>query len=79
PQLTEPRLSASPGAAEGPGRWALHRADAVVWVNLSADPWSVPAEERMVWLATKDAVVCADEFVIAPDSAVVAGPVHMVR
>ncbi|MFT3798085.1 malto-oligosyltrehalose trehalohydrolase [Microbacterium sp.] len=78
PQLTEPLLAASSGQSAGPGRWILRRSAAVVYVNLTDEPWTVDAGDRVVWLATvaatSDAAASADGLVIAPESAVVAGP-----
>ncbi|MFT4213521.1 MAG: malto-oligosyltrehalose trehalohydrolase [Microbacterium sp.] len=74
PQLTDPRLACAAGEAVGPGRWVLHRADASVYVNLTGEPWRVPAGGRAVWLATVDAAASTPDLVIAPESAAVTGP-----
>lgn len=78
PELTDPGYDARGGAgAEAPGgrRFELDRGAARVLVNLSTEPWPVDAAGDVVWLATTDAAVHADTITVAPESAVVVGPV----
>ncbi|MDJ1115485.1 malto-oligosyltrehalose trehalohydrolase [Microbacterium dauci] len=74
PELTDP----GPGGrdaevVDGPGRrYVLHRGDARVFVNLSAEPWTVPGGD--VWIATTEPTVDGTSLVLAPESAAVVGP-----
>ncbi|RLK48098.1 malto-oligosyltrehalose trehalohydrolase [Microbacterium telephonicum] len=78
PQLTDPAWP-SGTVEEGPGglRYTLGRGDARVLVNLSTQPWEVPAlSGEEVWLSTAPPEVPAASgvHVIAADAAIVVGP-----
>lgn len=78
PDLTDPHAAsrgASAADAIGGRVYELERGAARVLVNLSEAPWHVPLRAReAVWLSTGGAQETPGTLVIAPDSAVVAGP-----
>ncbi|WP_405372008.1 MULTISPECIES: malto-oligosyltrehalose trehalohydrolase [unclassified Microbacterium] len=76
PELTDPSPAGRGGEVVlgGPGRrYVLCRGDARIVVNLSPEPWEVPAGE--VWVATRAPESAASGVTVAPESAVVLGPV----
>ncbi|QEV98980.1 malto-oligosyltrehalose trehalohydrolase [Microbacterium caowuchunii] len=83
PELTDPasfRLAAQtedPDAAPDARRFVLRRGGVAVLVNLSAQPWDVPLDQEAdeVLLATLPARTADGVVTVAPDSAVVVGPV----
>ncbi len=76
PELTDPDRRGHGAESVGAGRWILHRDTAAVYVNLSAEPWTVDLPSLEVWLTTStvhDHVVYAGPLVLSPDSAAIVG------
>lgn len=76
PELTDPDRRGHGAESGGAGRWILHRDTAAIYVNLSAQPWTIPLAGREVWLATTTAhewPVEAGPLVLSPDSTAIVG------
>ena len=90
PELSDPNRSGHAAESIAPGRWALHRGAATVYVNLSDAPWELDLGGRGVWFSTEPAealpagspatapgapAVPAGLVRLPPESAVIVGPV----